>query len=417
MYGIVLIAVLAVMGGAIAYIGDKLGTKVGKRKLTIFGLRPKHTSILMTIITGILISGATLGILSVTSSDVRTALFGMEALKAELQQLTTEVTAKNVELDEGRKALEAKNQEYATLTAKVKETSAKLAEISEELTAVMTERDRTAAALSAVQQDYNMAKGDLDKARKDIETLQIAKNELDNRVTTLNEAKTALQGDVDSLTELTVNLRKGMQIVREGTVIFRAGELIATAVVPGGEQRADMENALSGILDKANDSLIERLNVEDKKLQVLWISRTDFENAVTAMVNGPESIIVRVSSAGNIVYGEPVIASIEVYPNRLLYTKGEKIYTEIIEPTGDAKRAEADIMTFLGKVNATAIKQGVLPDPLHGTVGAISGAELYNNVNKIKRANSKVEIAAVASNDIYTAGPLNIEIVVRTLLF
>ena len=35
MYGIFLIAIIAVMGGAIAYIGDKLGTKVGKKKLTI----------------------------------------------------------------------------------------------------------------------------------------------------------------------------------------------------------------------------------------------------------------------------------------------------------------------------------------------------------------------------------------------
>lgn len=30
MYGIVLILVLIVMGGAIAYIGDKLGTKIAK---------------------------------------------------------------------------------------------------------------------------------------------------------------------------------------------------------------------------------------------------------------------------------------------------------------------------------------------------------------------------------------------------
>ncbi|HBS58399.1 MAG TPA: DUF3084 domain-containing protein, partial [Firmicutes bacterium] len=43
MFGISLIAVLAVMGGMIAYIGDKIGTKVGKRKLSVFGLRPKHT--------------------------------------------------------------------------------------------------------------------------------------------------------------------------------------------------------------------------------------------------------------------------------------------------------------------------------------------------------------------------------------
>lgn len=415
MYGIMLIVVLAVMGGAIAYIGDKLGSKVGRRKLTIFGLRPKHTSILVTIITGILISGFTLGILSLTSKDVRTALFGMEELKANLAQLTQEVADKNTELDAGRKALEEKNEEYAALVTKVKDTSEKLAGITQELAAAVAERDRTAAALSAVQKDYDVAKGDLDKAEQDIETLQAAKEQLDQRVTSLNEAKTALQGDVDSLTELAVSLKKNMQIVREGTVIFRAGELIATAIVPGGEQRPDTEKALGSILEKANETLVERLNVEDKKLQVLWISKTDFENAVTAMANGPEEVIVRVSSAGNIVYGEPVVGSIEIFPNKLLYDKGEKIYSETINTTGDAKQAEEAIMFFLRKVNATAVKQGILPDPLQGTVGAISGAELYNNVNKIKRASGKVEIIATAKNDIYTAGPLNIEITVRNV--
>lgn len=38
MYGLFLIMVLVVVGGAIAFIGDRLGSKVGKKKLTILGL-------------------------------------------------------------------------------------------------------------------------------------------------------------------------------------------------------------------------------------------------------------------------------------------------------------------------------------------------------------------------------------------
>ena len=49
MYGVLLIVVLIITGGAIAFIGDRLGTKVGKKKLSIFGLRPRHTSIIVTI--------------------------------------------------------------------------------------------------------------------------------------------------------------------------------------------------------------------------------------------------------------------------------------------------------------------------------------------------------------------------------
>lgn len=37
--GITLILVLALMGGLIAYLGDKLGSKIGKKRLRLFGLR------------------------------------------------------------------------------------------------------------------------------------------------------------------------------------------------------------------------------------------------------------------------------------------------------------------------------------------------------------------------------------------
>ncbi|MDU3113248.1 MAG: DUF3084 domain-containing protein, partial [Megasphaera sp.] len=51
-YGWIMLVVLAVMGGIIAYLGDKIGSRVGKQKIKLFGLRPKYTSILVTILTG-----------------------------------------------------------------------------------------------------------------------------------------------------------------------------------------------------------------------------------------------------------------------------------------------------------------------------------------------------------------------------
>ena len=55
-----LIIILAVVGGLIAFIGDKLGSKIGKKKLSVFGLRPYYTSVLMTVITGVLIAATTI---------------------------------------------------------------------------------------------------------------------------------------------------------------------------------------------------------------------------------------------------------------------------------------------------------------------------------------------------------------------
>jgi len=44
MSGIILIVILLVASGLIAYAGDYVGRKAGKKKLSIFNLRPKYTS-------------------------------------------------------------------------------------------------------------------------------------------------------------------------------------------------------------------------------------------------------------------------------------------------------------------------------------------------------------------------------------
>ncbi|WP_312420552.1 DUF3084 domain-containing protein [Anaerospora hongkongensis] len=414
MYGLALIAILAVMGGAIAYIGDKLGTKVGKKKLSMFGLRPKHTSIIVTIVTGILIAASTLGILSLTSRDVRTALFGMEALKNNLARLSQEVAVKNNELETSRAALQAKIAEFSTLDARVKESAKQLAEITDELSQVTDERDRTIAALSKVQADYTTAKGDLTKATKEIGALQTTKAELDKRVASLNEAKVSLQSDVDRLNELAVNLKKGIEVVREGVVIFRAGEVLSTNVVQGGLSQEQTEQALSQIIYGTNRSITDKLGVQSD-LEVLWVSKNDYQQAASLISSTPGSIIVRITAAGNTIYGEPTISRIDLFPNKLVYDAGAVVYSEVFDAGKNNQHAEEAVLLFLQKVNTEAIKEGILPDPIQGTVGAMSGSQLFETINKVKRFNGKVEIAAVTTDDIHTAGPLKITIRVKAV--
>lgn len=416
MYGVVLIAVLAVMGGVIAYIGDKLGTKVGKRKMTMFGLRPKHTSIIVTIITGILIASTTLGILTLASRDVRTALFGMEALKTQLAALSAEVAAKNNELEASRTALEAKTAEYSTLNAKVKDTTEQLNTISHELSTVIAERDRTIAALRQAEADYAQAQGNLVEAQQQIQALQDTKKQLDERITALSESKANLQSDVDRLNDLTAKLNKGIQVVREGAIAFRAGEVLSTSVLSEEEKNNNPADALTSIIVRTNQALLDRLNVTDKNLEVLWISKSDFDQAVSQLASASEGVVVRIASAGNIVYGEPVIGQIGLFPNHLIYSQGTVVDSAVFDVGSDSGKAEEVVLSFLQKVNVSAVKQGVLPDPLQGTVGEMSGAQLYDTINQVKRYGGKIQLTAIAKNDIYAAGPLKIRIQVRSIL-
>ena len=111
MYGITLIFVLAVVGGVIAFIGDRLGTRIGKKKLSIFGLRPRHTAVIVTIFTGICITTVTFGIMAAVSENVRTALFGMDRLNAMIAETRTALDSTSEELERAKSAQEKASDE------------------------------------------------------------------------------------------------------------------------------------------------------------------------------------------------------------------------------------------------------------------------------------------------------------------
>ncbi len=231
MYGLALILFLSIMGGAIAFGGDKLGSKIGKKRLSIFGLRPKHTSILVTIITGALTVALTMGILTFVSRDVRTALFGMEKLQQELAFLSEEVLAKNSELERSQESLAKQMVEYAKLDEQIQTTTKELSRMkaevelmTAELTAVTAERDRAAADLERALNDYGAA-------QDQIALLESTKAELDSKVIDLTRSKDALESDIVRLSEVTQQLTAGLQNVREGAIIYQNGEVLTTFVI------------------------------------------------------------------------------------------------------------------------------------------------------------------------------------------
>lgn len=310
-----------------------------KKKLSIFGLRPKHTSIIVTIVTGILISAATLGLMTAVSWDVRTALFGMEELKAELISLNDEVDSRTKELEQSRASLETKNAEYAAVTQKVKETADRLTKIMAELATVTSQRDQAATALSSLQSDYALAQRDLTSYQKSIKTLQATKAELDTKINELTTAKTSLQSDVDRLNELTTSLKNGIQIVREGTVVFRTGEVLSNAVIEGGKSQEDTATALADVIYRTNRMILAKLGLADKNLELLWISRTEYDQAAALIAKANQPVIVRISTVGNTVYGEPVIGRLELFPNHLIYNKGEVVYSETMNAPNEGAQA------------------------------------------------------------------------------
>jgi hypothetical protein len=88
----VLIYVLvALIAGGIAYLGNWMGRKIGRKKLTVLGMRPKHTSNFITAVTGSLIAITTLSVFVAFSEEGRAVLFSIRSLKVQLEDLRQQV--------------------------------------------------------------------------------------------------------------------------------------------------------------------------------------------------------------------------------------------------------------------------------------------------------------------------------------
>ncbi len=82
--GVILIPVLIIISGAVAYIGNMVGRATGRRRLTIFGLRPRYTAHLITVLTGMLITLISLGSVLLASKDARVGLFRLNDLRQQI---------------------------------------------------------------------------------------------------------------------------------------------------------------------------------------------------------------------------------------------------------------------------------------------------------------------------------------------
>ena len=120
-------------------------------------------------------------------------------------------------------------------------------------------------------------------------------------------------------------------------------------------------------------------------------------------------MIVRIVAAGNLVRGDEIRASIELYPNSIIYRDGELIAARVYTAeTLGTEGAEQTVMAFLREVNAAASAKGILPDPIRGTVGVIEGAEFYGLVQELQGRTSTVVISAYAAGDTDAMGPLRL---------
>jgi uncharacterized protein (DUF3084 family) len=91
-----LIPTLILVSGLVAFVGNLVGRSIGRRRLAIFGLRPRHTAQLVTVITGMLITVVTLAVVLLVSNDARQALFHLQEVRRQVAEQEAKLKALQV---------------------------------------------------------------------------------------------------------------------------------------------------------------------------------------------------------------------------------------------------------------------------------------------------------------------------------
>ena len=95
----------------------------------------------------------------------------------------------------------------------------------------------------------------------------------------------------------------------------------------------------------------------------------------------------------------------EIYLRNLRTSRGHITVLRAVMDELRKKTRDPDV-----ELRNKAIKDGILPEPSTNNVGTLDGESFFNAVETLSKITEPVMISAVASGDIYTEGPVVIEI-------
>jgi len=184
--GIILIVSILFLGGLLATLGDRLGTKVGKARLSLFNLRPRQTAVLVTIVTGTLISGSTLGILFAMSQPLRRGIFEYDETQRKLRQArrelqSTQAQKAQIEIDLAQARAERElvqenldnlNASLQTVIAQKSATEENLEKTQAQLREIQANFEKTQVQLQQVMGKFQQAQDQLQRVNVQTETLR-----------------------------------------------------------------------------------------------------------------------------------------------------------------------------------------------------------------------------------------------------
>jgi uncharacterized protein (DUF3084 family) len=413
--GWLLILALLVLGGILSTLGDRLGSKVGKARLSLFNLRPRKTAVVITALTGSLISAISLGLMLLVSERLRVGLFELDQLQDRLREGRQALSTSQADLQRSRSDLQRNRQELQTNQKELKISRIERNRaVQGRQVAIVSERKVTQALAQAQRRT-----GEL---RRELQPLQAQRRRLESERDRLSREVKGRDAEIQRTEQELAGVRariaagakelkdlEGKVIaLRRGDVLIASGQPLAMARIRLGRQD-DRRTSIDALLQEANAAAF-RLLLPGQKVdrQILLVPRSDIERLDQAL-RKPGVWVVTIRSAANILRGEQrVLAFPDLRPNRSVVRKGEVLARTVLE--GDVRSPEevrSRLNLLLAAAFTQAQRQGTLVDGLQ-----VDGAG-FNRLGLALSQRSdgvRAKLEAVATDNADTPDPIAVEL-------
>ena len=345
MSGWALILVLLVLGGVLSTLGDRLGSRVGKARLSLFKMRPRRTAVLITVLTGSLISALSLGLMLLVSRQLRVGLFELDTLQARLQDSRRQLEAAEREREQTR-------TETNRIAAELEQSQRRANTLRRELAPLQRERAELEAERERLSRD--IASRDADIRRTETE---------------LSSVRSRIRDGEKELQELERNL----VALRRGSVVISSGQTLARATVRL-DSPDQAKQAVDRLLQEANVNAYAKVRPgEAPERQLIRVPRSDVER-LQSIIRKPDTWVISLRSATNVLRGETAVYAFpEVRPNRPVAQTGDVLATITLQP---GERTPEAILTRLNLLLASAYaevqRRGSLSEGLQFDGSALS---------------------------------------------
>ena len=297
MSGWLLILALLVLGGILSTLGDRLGSRVGKARLSLFNMRPRRTAVVITVLTGSLISALSLGLMLLVSRQLRVGLFELDALQARLKTSREQLQASQQERQKAR-------SETGRIEAELTIARERANILREELEPLQRQRDKLESDRERLSRDIKVRDADIRRTE-----------------TELNQVRNRIQAGEKELKTLERNL----VALRRGAVVLSNGQTLATATVRL-ESADQAKQVVDRLLQEANLIAYEKVRPgETPDRQIILVPRSDVER-LKGIIRRSGTWVISIRSATNVLRGESVVYAFpEVRPNRTVARSGDRL--------------------------------------------------------------------------------------------